>query len=127
MGSMTTNKYIGIGKVDDEPSIKYVSQTESYLVEFDLEIIKESESELAPLVHPIVVRNENLALYLKDTLKKGMRIYLECELLTKSKQHSRTKTSNKKVEVAYYIDATEIQLIDTIQRTKYPDDIKKIR
>ncbi|MCG8671167.1 MAG: single-stranded DNA-binding protein [Pseudomonadales bacterium] len=127
-GSFRTNKYIGIGKVQDEPKIKFVSKSESYLIEFDLLIGSEDSNNSDPLVHPVIVRNENLALYLKDTLSKDMRVYVEGELLSRAQRLSTSsKTKSDKAEVSYYINASEIQLIDTIQRMKYPEDIKKIR
>lgn len=122
------NKYIGIGRVDDEPKIKFVSKTNSYLIEFSLAVnIVDPAIPNAPatqVVHPVVVRNERLALYLKDILSQSARIYLEGQLIPFT---DKTLKTNQAATVRYRIEANEIELIDKPERPTYPEDIKKIR
>lgn len=115
-------RFLGIGTVVEVPKIKYVPKTESWLVEFLLSSQVPDplnpEGERLASVMPVAVRRQKLALYLKDVLQPGLRLYIEGTLVPRSlgRDHS----------APYHIDLKEVELIDTPVRPEYPSDIKRI-
>lgn len=118
------NKTIQIGVVKEEPRIKFIPKLDAHLIEFNLTVrIKDQaihDASSREVDFPIIVRNPRLALYLKDTLQAGARLYLEGQLIP-------TPLPLKKGQPAFRIEAREVVLIDKPQRHPYPDGIKKIR
>ena len=67
---------------------------------------------------PVAVRRQKLALFLKDTLQPGLRLYVEGTFIPRA--------LNREQSQPYHIDLREVELIDTPQRPEYPSDIKRI-
>jgi len=73
-------------------------------------------------VHQLVCRGAQ-ALYCKDLVKQGTRLYIEGELEYIEQRHPQVKDVRWQVA---QIRIHSLQLIDTPERLAYPDDIKKI-
>ena len=123
------NKFIGIGEVFGDPKVKYVPQTESYLVEFQLRSRVEDpldpEGDGLVVDYPVVVRREKQALFLKDVLKSGLRLYLEGNLIPRP-LNPQAARAGKSAVIPYHIELKEVELIDPPERPAYPEDIKRI-
>ena len=120
------NKYRAIGSVSGEPKVKYVQQTQSYLVEFQLEsrVLDplNEDGELLPVSHCVVARNEKLALFLKDVLQPGLRLFIEGALIPRP----ASPLARGEGGAAYHIDLSEVELIDAPDRPRYPEGIKRL-
>jgi len=123
------NKFIGIGEVFGDPKVKYVPQTESCLVEFQLrsriEDPLDPHGEPVIVDYPVVVRREKQALFLKDVLAPGIRLYVEGNLIPRPASPVASG-KGKEPATSFHIDVREVELIDPPERPQYPEDIKRI-
>ena len=109
------NKVILIGKVVNEPDIRYISKTDDHLAQFELETAPD-------IVHKLICRGAQ-ALYCKDLVKKDTRLFIEGELEYVEQRHPQVKDccwQSAQIRIGL------LQLIDAPERIAYPDDIKKI-
>jgi len=113
--SGVVNKVILIGHVLNEPDIRYISKTDDHLAQFAL------ETEPG-VIHQLACRGAQ-ALYCKDLIKKGTRLYIEGHL--QYVEHSHPQLKDFKWQSAQ-IRILSLQLIDAPERLAYPEDIKKI-
>ena len=125
--SADLNKFIAIGTVTDEPRVKYVPQRESYLVEFMLRGMiddpVQADSQLIPADYLVIARKEKLALYLKDVLQQGMRLFIEGNLIPGP---AAQKNKDGIAAAGFHIDLREVELIDRPDKPAYPEGIKRI-
>ncbi|OUR86726.1 hypothetical protein A9Q81_27790 [Gammaproteobacteria bacterium 42_54_T18] len=113
--SGVVNKVILIGHVVNEPDVRYISKTDDHLAQFGLE----TEPSV---IHQLVCRGAQ-ALYCKDLVKKGTRLYIEGHLQYVEQRHPQLKDfqwQNAQVRIL------SLQLIDAPERLVYPEDIKRI-
>ncbi|OUS30471.1 hypothetical protein A9Q99_05810 [Gammaproteobacteria bacterium 45_16_T64] len=111
----TVNKVILVGKVVSEPDIRYISKTDDHLAQFNLATKEGVE-------HLLICRGAQ-ALYVKDLVKSGTRLYIEGELEYTEQRHPQHKDC---VWQRAQVRILSLQLIDAPDRPAYPEDIKKI-
>lgn len=109
------NKVILIGQVVNAPDIRYISKTDEHLAQFSLE----TEPKV---IHQLVCRGAQ-ALYCKDLVKQGTRLYVEGHLHYVEQRHPQIKECKWQ---SAQIRILSLQLIDAPERPTYPEDIKKI-
>ena len=111
----TVNKVILIGQVVNDLDIRYISKTDDYWVQFRL--------GTGPDVNHSLVSRGSQALYCKDLVVSGTRLYIEGVLEYVEQRHPKIK------EVRWQsaqIRIVTLQLIDAAERLPYPEDVKKI-
>ncbi|MDX1692856.1 MAG: hypothetical protein R3208_03765 [Ketobacteraceae bacterium] len=121
------NKFLAIGTVDSDPRVKYVPRTQSYLVEFVLNSQIEDpllvDGELLAVSYTVVARREKLALYLKDVLQPGLRLFIEGTLVPRP---AAPPAKDHRNQPGFHVDLKEVELIDTPDKPEYPQNIKRL-
>ncbi|PHR16527.1 MAG: hypothetical protein COA38_21750 [Fluviicola sp.] len=109
------NKVILVGHVVNAPDIRYISKTDDHLAQLSLETAPDT-------VHQLLCRGAQ-ALYCKDLVKQGTRLYIEGELEYVEQRPASAKEGRSQ---SAQIRILSLQLIDGAERLAYPEDIKKI-